>query len=87
VCRAQPEDDDRRTDAVQFTTIGDRLYLARRDNGAEPLAAYDLGDLHQLWRSTSAPIGRLTWCGPYLCLTTAFGATVLNSGNRSGSLV
>jgi hypothetical protein len=75
--------DDGRTDTAQFTAVGDRLYLARRDGGAVSLTAYRLADLRRLWRSTSVPIGRLTWCGSVLCVTTATGMTVLDSADGS----
>jgi hypothetical protein len=75
--------DDGRTDTAQFTALGDRLYLARRDSGAESLAAYRFADLQQAWRSTSVPVGRLTWCGSVLCITTAVGMTVIDSADGS----
>jgi hypothetical protein len=75
--------DDGRTGAARFTALGDRLYLARRDGGAESLTAYRLADLRPLWRSTSAPLGRVAWCGSVLCSTTATGMTVLDSADGS----
>jgi outer membrane protein assembly factor BamB len=74
-----PAGDDGRADTAQYIAIGDRLYLARRDNGAASLTAYRLADLRQLWRTTTASLTWPTWCGPYLCGATAAGLTVLDS--------
>ena len=80
---AGPRQNDGRTDTTQFTAVGDRLYLARRVRGAASLTAYRLADLQRVWRSTSVPVGRLTWCGSALCVTTAVGMTVLDSADGS----
>jgi outer membrane protein assembly factor BamB len=72
-------DDDGLDDVVQVHTIGDRLYLARRDSGSPSLTAFRLDDLQQLWRRTSIPVGYPTWCGAYVCITTASGMTVIDS--------
>jgi outer membrane protein assembly factor BamB len=81
---AEPrQNDDGRTDTAQFTALGDRLYLVRRDSGAESLTAYRLADLQRLWRSTSVPVGRPSWCGSVLCVTTAEGMTVLDGADGS----
>ena len=76
-------DDNGRSDTAVFTVFDDRLYLMRRDSGKASMTAYRLGDLQQLWHSTSAPVGNLTWCGSWLCVTTGSGMSVLDSADGS----
>jgi hypothetical protein len=75
--------DDGRSDTAHFAAFDDRLYLARRESGKASVTAYRLGDLHQLWHSTSAPVGNLTWCGSLLCVTTGSGMSALDSTDGS----
>ncbi len=80
---APTPNDDGLTDVARFDTFGDRLYLARRDGGAESLTAFRLDDLRQLWRSTVVPVGTLTWCGADVCVTTVSGMTVIDGADGS----
>jgi outer membrane protein assembly factor BamB len=64
---------------ARFVTVGDRLYLTRRQGGVGSLTAYRLPDLRLLWRDTTMPFGWPTGCGPYLCLSTATGMTVVDA--------
>jgi hypothetical protein len=74
-------EDDGLGDLAVYTAVGGNLYFARRADGRASLTAYRLPDLRQLWRSTTTPLGRYTWCGPaYLCVGTAAGLTVLDNG-------
>jgi hypothetical protein len=74
-------DEDGLSDTASYAAVGAHLYLARREDGKASLTAYRLSDLHQLWRTDTASLGRPTRCGPdHLCVTTPTGLTVLDTG-------
>ncbi len=73
-------DDDGIGDTAMYAAVGSQLHVARRDDGEASLTAYRLPDLQLLWRTTTAPLSRPTWCAPQsICVATAAGLTVLDS--------
>ncbi|GAA0532362.1 hypothetical protein GCM10010172_11410 [Paractinoplanes ferrugineus] len=56
-------------DSAAVSVVGDRLYLSRRQRGQVSLTAYSVRPLVPLWRSAGGPTGRVSDCGPVLCVT------------------
>jgi outer membrane protein assembly factor BamB len=65
-----PVDDDPifQANFVAVSTIGDHLYLSRRDHGRASLTAYTTVPFAQQWRVDGGPVGRVIDCGPVLCV-------------------
>lgn len=55
-------------DSAAVSVVGDRLYLSRRLRGRVSLTAYSVRPLAPLWRSEGGPTGRVSDCGPVLCV-------------------
>jgi outer membrane protein assembly factor BamB len=55
-------------DYVGVSTVGDTLYLSRRERGVTTLAAWSIGSLTRLWQVTGGPAGFLDDCGSVLCV-------------------
>ena len=53
---------------VGLSVVGDTLYVSRRDQGADTLAAWSLATLRLRWRSTVGATGNVLDCGPALCV-------------------
>jgi len=63
---------------VSVSVVGDRLYLSRRVRGRASLTAYSVRPLARLWRSEGAPTGRVTDCGPVLCVADTRWVTAVD---------
>jgi outer membrane protein assembly factor BamB len=55
-------------DYVGVSTVGDVLYVSRRERGATSLTAWSIGSLTPLWRAVGGPAGLMNDCGPALCV-------------------
>jgi hypothetical protein len=68
---------------VSVSVVGDRLYLSRRLRGRASLTAYSVRPLAPLWRSEGGPTGRVSDCGPVLCVAdTRWVSAVDPDGGR-----
>ncbi|GGK88122.1 outer membrane protein assembly factor BamB family protein [Mangrovihabitans endophyticus] len=67
--------------AARLTRLGDRLYAVESRLDGKTLTAYRLSDLRRLWTTSAVPLGRLSWCGPYVCDTTDAGMTILDGND------
>jgi outer membrane protein assembly factor BamB len=61
-------DDVLNTDLVGISTVGDTLYVSRRERGATTLTAWAVPAVRRLWQSAGAPVGRVLDCGAVLCV-------------------
>jgi outer membrane protein assembly factor BamB len=66
-------------DLSRFSTAGGRLHMTSDKGGAVSLTAYRLPDLRRLWQNPTPAVGWPTECGPYLCLSTVTGMTVVDA--------
>ena len=53
---------------VNVSLVGDRLFVARSNQGRASLAAYSLAPVARLWQVENAPIGTVVDCGSLLCV-------------------
>jgi len=65
-------------DYIGISTFGDRLYISRRDNGAETLTAFELDTLKLSWRASVAAAGGVLDCGRVLCIGDPDGVTAVD---------
>jgi outer membrane protein assembly factor BamB len=65
---AVPADLSTATRFVDITTFGGRLYLSDRNGVRTTLSAYSIEPFRRLWRVEDGPAGRVTDCGPVLCV-------------------
>jgi outer membrane protein assembly factor BamB len=56
------------SDFVAVSTIGDHVYLSRRDHGRVSLTAYATVPFARQWRVDGGPVGRVLDCGTVLCV-------------------
>jgi hypothetical protein len=56
-------------DYVGVSTVGDTLYVSRRERGVTTLAAWSIGSLTRLWQATGVPAGFVNDCGSVLCVS------------------
>jgi hypothetical protein len=56
------------SDYIGVSTVGDRIYVSRRDNGRASMAAYSTVPLALLWRTQGSPIGSVVDCAAVLCV-------------------
>lgn len=79
-----PFENDGRSDHADVTAVGDRVYVARRLRGETSLASYAIDGLRMLWRVGGRPVGQLTGCGEFVCVTGEQALTVIDQ--RDGSV-
>jgi outer membrane protein assembly factor BamB len=65
-------------DSAAVSVVGDRLYLSRRQRGRVSLTAYSVRPLAPLWRSEGGPTGRVSDCGPVLCVADTRWVTAVD---------
>jgi outer membrane protein assembly factor BamB len=53
---------------VAVSTVGDRLYVSRRERGRASLTAYSTVPVARLWRVEGGPVGRVIDCASVLCV-------------------
>jgi outer membrane protein assembly factor BamB len=56
------------SDYIGVSTVGDRVYVSRRDNGKASMIAYSTIPLIQLWRAEDGPVGSVIDCAEVLCV-------------------
>jgi hypothetical protein len=55
-------------DYIGVGTVGDALYVSRRDRGATTLTAWSIGSLTRRWQIADGPAGYVVDCGPVICV-------------------
>jgi outer membrane protein assembly factor BamB len=78
-------DDGYRDDFVEVSAVDDNLYVAERPAGTASLTAYRVSDLAPLWRASPGAVGRLSPCGPVVCVNDDSGTTAAVDA-RTGQL-
>jgi hypothetical protein len=56
------------SDFTGVSTVGDRIYVSRRDNGRASMTAFSTVPLVQLWRAGGGPVGSVFDCAAVLCV-------------------
>jgi outer membrane protein assembly factor BamB len=55
-------------DFVAVSTVGDHIYVSRRDHGRASLTAYNTAPFGRQWRVEGGPVGRVLDCATVLCV-------------------
>lgn len=68
-------------DFVEVGTVGDRIYVSRRDGGRASLTAYSTVPFAQLWQVADGPVGRMMDCASVVCITDSHSVTAVDPAN------
>ena len=55
-------------DYATIATVGDILYVSRRDRGVSTLTAWSIDSVTRRWQVTGGPAGYVVDCGPVICV-------------------